>query len=261
MRTLRQLALALGVGLGAQACAAQDCGPYRVGLREYPRLYERDAQGRFAGLDKDFFEALAARSGCKLVFQLESQPRLWVRLARGDVDMASWVVWSEERAALVRIFPLMSGRMMAVTWRDADIKGEPAFRSDARLRAVAIRQALYGAGYDALLADLRLQGRVSEVADFDTAWRAFAARRVELILAYPWSLAGQPPELMAQLQLSDWHAGAPATASGLALSRKTVREADALKLEQALRKMQQDGSLAQLMARHLPLELIRLLPP
>lgn len=261
MQALRRIAWALGLGLAALACVAEDCGPYRVGLREYPRLYERDASGRFGGLDKDFFDALAERTGCRFEFHLESQPRLWARLARGDFDMASWVVWSEERAAIVRIIPLMSGRMTAVTWRDAGIKGEAEFLADARLRAVAIRQALYGAGYDALLARLRAEGRVSEVADFDIAWRAFAGRRVELILAYPWSLAGQPADVLSQLQFSDWHAGAPATISGLALSRRTVREADAVKLEQALRTMRQDGSLAQLMGRHLPIDVMRLLPP
>ncbi|MDR7335351.1 transporter substrate-binding domain-containing protein [Roseateles asaccharophilus] len=252
---------ALGLWLSAQSCAADGCGPYRVGLREYPRLYQRAAAGQFGGLDKDFFDALAERSGCKLEFQLESQPRLWMRLARGDIDMASWVVPSEQRATVVRILPIMGGRMMAVTWRDAGIKSEAEFLADPALRAVAISQALYGPGYDPLLAQLRTQGRVSDVADFDIAWRAFAGRRVALMLAYPWSLAGQPPELMAQLQLSDWHAAETATTSGLALSRKTVREADAHKLEQALRAMRLDGSLAQLLARHLPAGTVRLLPP
>ena len=87
-----------------------------------------------------------------------------------------------------------------------------------------------------------------------------AGRRVELMLAYPWSLAGQPAELMARLQLTDWHAGAPATASGLALSRRTVREADVHRLEQALRAMRQDGSLAQILGRHLPVDTVKLLP-
>lgn len=256
MASLRRPVLALSLALGTLACAAEPCGPYRVGVREYPRLYQRDAEGRFGGLDKDFFDALAERSGCKLEFHLESQPRLWARLARGDVDLASWVVPSEQRAAVVRVIPLISGRMMAMTWR----KGEAEFLADASLRAVAIRQALYGAGYDALFGQLKSQGRLSEVADFDTALRAFGARRVALMLAYPWSLAGQPADFMAQVQLTDWHAAAPAVASGLALSRRTIREADLQKLEQALRAMRQDGSLAQLLGRHLPMDMVRLLP-
>jgi polar amino acid transport system substrate-binding protein len=260
MASLQRMVLALSLALAAPVCAADACGPYRVGVREYPRLYQREADGRFGGLDKDFFDALAERSGCKLEFHLESQPRLWARLARGEIDLASWVVPSEQRAAIVRVIPLISGRMMALTWRDAGIKGEADFLADPALRAVAIRQALYGADYDALFAQLKAQGRLSEVADFDAALRAFAARRVALMLAYPWSLAGQPADFMAQVQLTDWHAAAPAVASGLALSHKTVREADMQKLEQALRAMRQDGSLAQLLGRHLPMDMVKLLP-
>jgi polar amino acid transport system substrate-binding protein len=252
---------ALGLWFGAQACAAEPCGPYRVGLREYPGLYQREADGRFGGLDKDFFEALAERSGCKLEFHLESQPRLWARLTRGDIDLASWVIPSEQRDAVVRVIPIIGGRMLAVTWRDAGIKSEADFLADTSLRAVAVRQALYGGGYDTLMRKLHSQGRLSEVADFDTALRAFAARRVSLMLANSWALAGQPADLMAQLRLTDWHAGSPAVTSGLALSRKTVRDADALRMEQALRAMHQDGSLARLLGRHLPMDTVKLLPP
>ena len=89
MTGLRDAVLTGCLALAALAGAAEPCGPYRVGLREYPRLYQRDADGRFGGLDKDFFDALAERSGCKLEFHLESQPRLWLRLTRGDIDLAS----------------------------------------------------------------------------------------------------------------------------------------------------------------------------
>lgn len=259
----RSVALALGLGLGAAVCAAQTapCGPYRVGVREYPRLYQRAPDGRFSGLDKEFFEALAERSGCRFDVQPESQPRLWVKLARGELDLTSWVVPSEQRATLVKVIPLISGRMLAMTWRDAGARTEAEFLADPSLVAIAIRQALYGEGYDMLMQQLRGQGRLSEVADFDTALRAFSARRGALMVVYPWSLAGQPADFMAQVQLIDWHPATSAVSSGLALSYKTVRETDAQRLQQALRTMQQDGSLAQLLGRHLPMDIVKLLPP
>lgn len=263
MNKLRGAALALGLGLGAGACVAQPatCGPYRVGVREYPRIYQRTADGRFGGLDKEFFEALAERSGCRLDFQLESQPRLWHKLARGEVDMASWVVPSEQRGRVVKVIPLISGRLLAMTWRDAAPRTEAEFLADPTLTAVMIRQALYGDGYDALLQQLRSQGRLSEVADFDTALRAFSARRVALIVVYPWSLAALPADLAARVRLTDWHPAEPGVSSGLALSHQTVREADAQRLQQALRAMHQDGSLAQLLARHLPMDIVKTIPP
>lgn len=239
---------------------AADCGPYRVGLREYPQFYERRPDGRFEGLDKEFFAALAERSGCQLRLELESQPRLWARVKDGTLDMASWVVPNEERRPLVTVVPLLSSRLMAVTWRERGELSQSAFLADSSLRAVAIRKAVYGPGYDALLAQLRAQGRLSEVADFDTALRAFTARRVDLLIAYPWTLPSEPRAWLDQLRLADWQPEAPAIAFGLALSRSTVREADQRQLLQGLSAMRDDGSLTRIVRRHLPESSVQLLP-
>lgn len=257
---LRRLALAgLAIAAVAAAADAQDCGPYRVGLREYPQLYERGAGGAHEGLDKDFFAALAERSGCRFSLHLESQPRLWRRLQDGTLDIASWVVVTAERQSLVSVIPLLSSRQMAVLWREQGAPSQAEFEADPNLRAVAIRKASHGPGYDALLERLRTQGRLSEVADFETALRAFTGRRAELLLASPWSLAGQPRSLLEQLRFLDWQAGAPALSSGLALSHRTVRARDRLRLHQALHAMQQDGSLARIVGRHLPPDGVQLL--
>lgn len=254
------MAVALSLGLGALACLAQDCGPYRVGVIEFPHRYERQADGSYAGLDKDFFEALAGRSGCRLELQLESQPRLWRKLASGDVDISSWVIPSPQRAAIVKVIPLVVSRPMALTRRELDVRSEADFLANPALRAIAIHQSLYGEGYDALFTKLRAQGRLSEVADFETALRAFSARRADLLVVHPWSLMDKPADWMAGVRLSDWHAANPGLTAGLALSRQTVREADAGRIEQTLADMRRDGSLAHILSRHVPAYMFRVLP-
>ena len=245
----------------ASAPAAETCGPLKVGLREYPRLYERDAQGTLQGLDKDFFDALAQRSGCRLELLLESQPRIWQGLRSGRLDLASWVIPTEERAAVVNLIPLVLMRPMAVTWRDSPVQSQADFLAEARLNAIRVRQSVYGPGYDELFARLHEQGRLSEAADFDTALRVFSARRLGLIVAYPWTLLGQSEQWMAQVRFSDWYPSSSTVQSGLAISRSSVRAADAQRLEAALLSMQRDGSLAQMVFRHLPIDLVKLAPP
>lgn len=234
----------------ALPAAAADCGPYRVGLREYPLIYERQPDGSYQGLDKDFFAALAERSGCAFEFRLESQPRIWTQIKAGQLDIASWVIPTEERLPLVAVITMMRTKLMAVTWREHGVQSQAEFLADRSRRAVAMRKASYGPGYDALIARLRAQGRLSEVADFDAALRVFAARKVDLMIAYPWSLAGHVD--LDQLHAADWQPGDPAVLSGLALSRGTVREPDRQRLLQALREMERDGSLAQIIGRHMP---------
>lgn len=237
------------LGLGLPASAA-DCGPYRVGLREYPLIYERQPDGSYQGLDKDFFAALTERSGCTLELRLESQPRIWTQIKAGQLDIASWVIPTEERAALVAIITMLRTRPMAITWRERGMSSEAEFLADRARRAVVIRKASYGAGYDALIRQLRAQGRISEVADFDAALRVFASRKVDLMIAYPWSLAGHIE--LDRLHVADWQPGAPGVTSGLALSRSTVRDADQQRLLHALREMERDGTLAQIVNRHMP---------
>ena len=241
--------------------ASPPCGPYRVGLREYPRLYQRDAYGGFTGVDREFFETLAQRSGCRLDIQLESQPRIWQLFKRGELDLASWVIPSPERDQLVSVIPLIQSRPVAVTWRDGGPQTEASFLADPGLNAVAVRKSLYGPGYDELMQRLREQGRLSEAPDFESALRAFSARRSALLISYPWSLLDQSPQWFGQVQMADWHAGGPSVSSGLAISRSTVTAADRLRLEDAVRAMHRDGSLRRILDRYLPPEMVQHLVP
>jgi polar amino acid transport system substrate-binding protein len=242
----------------ASAADAAPCGPLVVGLREYPRLYQRDAKGEYHGLDKEFFEALAQRSGCSFEYKLDSQPRLWEGLRSGRIGLASWVIQTEDRAAVVNVIPILQIRPMAITWRDSPAATQAEFAADARLTAIKVRQSAYGPGYDELFAKLQQQGRLSEVADFDTALKVFSARRVNLIVAYPWTVFGQSEQWMKEVRFSDWHPGASAVRSGLAISRRSVGAADAKRLEEAVQSMQRDGSLAQMAYRYMPMDLVKL---
>lgn len=241
--------------LAHAAAWAGDCGPYQVGLREYPKFYER-VRGKpgvpsYVGLDKDFFEELAKRTGCRLVLQVESQPRIWSHLKDGSLDMAGWFIPTLERHAHVVVLPLLTARPVAITWASSGVKTEQDFLANPALRAVAIRQMAYGAGYDNLLARLRAMKRVDEVADLDAAVRAFVAGRVALLITYPWTLRDQPKQVLDELTLSDWESAAAPILAGLALSRRTVREEDLQKIQQGLRGMQRDGSLSHLVDKYM----------
>lgn len=244
----------LVLGLLGAAAQAADCGPYRVGLKSYPLVYERDPnrEGEYRGLDKDFFDQLSARSGCRFELELESQPRIWSRLRGGSLDITSWALPTTERQAWVRFIPLARSSPVALTWRSQAAAEEADFLARPGLRAVVVRDTSYGPSYDALLQGLRAQGRVSEVGDLDAALRVFMAGRVSLLISYPWVLAGALRERGDELMMSDWHPQEPGVLSGLALSRRTVSAADQRRLLDALQAMQRDGSLERLLRQHLP---------
>ncbi|WP_374436808.1 substrate-binding periplasmic protein [Inhella sp.] len=251
--SVRRAGLLAGLALlVAGGAAAAECGPFRVGLKLYPLVYERQSGGPgYRGLDPDFFALLGERSGCRFTLEVESLPRIWSRLRGGSLDATSWVVPTPERQAWVTVIPLARANLVALTWTAQRVRDEADFLARTALRAVVVRGASYGPEYDRLLAQLRAQGRVSEVGDFDAAVRVFFGQRVDLLLGYAWSVAAPLRERPGQVQVADWHPQAQGLSSGLALSRRSVSAADQQRLLQALRSLQADGSLERLLHQHL----------
>ncbi|MFY7864122.1 MAG: hypothetical protein ACOVRJ_04700, partial [Roseateles sp.] len=64
------------------AAKAVACGPYTLAYYELGALYYRDADGRFAGIDKDVVEELSRRSGCSFKTVRESRVRIWDQLSK-----------------------------------------------------------------------------------------------------------------------------------------------------------------------------------
>ncbi|MFN4116788.1 MAG: hypothetical protein ACK4F7_09880, partial [Inhella sp.] len=88
---LRWRTWTLLAGLLLPMTATLACGPYRVGVKLYPQVYEEvpGQPGEYRGLDKDFFEQLGQRSGCRFELVLESQPRIWARLRGASLDITN----------------------------------------------------------------------------------------------------------------------------------------------------------------------------
>lgn len=258
-RYLLTVALAAGFFMAASGpahAAATGCGPYRVGLREYPQVYERPAKAADpaaepTGLDREFFALLSARSGCSFVYELESQPRVWSRLRDGSLDITSWVVPTEERLQSVVLIPILTVRPLAYIWASARASTREAFLARPELHAVSVKGASYGPGYDASLEALTTR-RVSSVSDVDTAVRVFLARRVELIIAYPWVMARHLPAMAGKIEVVDWFADGRTLSSGLALSKRSVSPEDQARLLEAVKGMSADGTFRRLVDRYLP---------
>lgn len=256
MLLLRWRTWTLLAGLLLPMTAALACGPYRVGVKLYPQVYEKvpGRPGEYRGLDKDFFEQLGQRSGCRFELVLESQPRIWARLRGGSLDITNWALPTPERRTWAQFMPLASGNPVVLSWRNRTVTDAADLLARRELRVVVVRDASYGSGLDTLLATLRQQGRVSEVGDIDAAVRVFFARRVDLLISYPWLVAGALRGREDEVELADWFPDQPGALSSLALSRRQVSAVDAQRLLAAVQAMQRDGSLERLLRQHLPRE-------
>ncbi|MFN4116068.1 MAG: hypothetical protein ACK4F7_06140, partial [Inhella sp.] len=174
------------------------------------------------------------------------------RLRGASLDITNWALPTPERRTWAQFVPLAIGNPVVLTFRSRAVADAADLLARRELRVVVVRDASYGSGLDTLLATLRQQGRVSEVADIETAVRVFFARRVDVLISYPWLAAGALRGREQEVQLADWFPDQPGSLSSLALSRRQVSAADAQRLFLALQAMQRDGSLKRLLRQHLP---------
>jgi polar amino acid transport system substrate-binding protein len=119
------------------------------------------------------------------------------------------------------------------------------------LRLLAVRAYVHGPQIDAWVERMRAQGRLVEAADYKTALRMLRAGRADALLALPSGWRGATPtsEDEADLVPVDVAPG-ERNLIGLALAL-SMPEADRLRLRRAMQAMLADGSVLDIMRRHL----------
>jgi polar amino acid transport system substrate-binding protein len=246
-------ALLAGLMLASTGLAAHACGPYTAALYPYARFYYEDPQTGPAGIDKDMFEELARRSGCELRLVVESRVRIWDQMRRGVVQLTLSALVSPERREIAELVPYAQGRYQVLMRRElaARVPSIAAFEADPRLRLLDVRGYVHGPTIDAWVARMRSQGRLVETGDFATAARMLKAGRADALLALPsgWGIAmaafDDPDELVA-VDVTPHERNAVALAM-----RRSMPEADRLRLRRALQSMLADGNVHEILKRHL----------
>lgn len=237
-------------GTAAAAEPAPRCGPHVAGLYVYSPFYEEVPERR--GLDLDMLQELERRSGCALRSVVESRLRIWDQMRRGVLQLTLSSVITPERREVAEIHPylqarfqlLLQGRAMTGVSTLADFEATPD------LHLLGVRGYAYGPSFGPLVQRLRLQGRLVEASDFQTATRMFRAGRAEGLILAPSAI----PEVL------EAYRGIPLPRVidptpherllvGMAMSL-TMPESDRQRLTQALAAMRQDGTLQTLVMRH-----------
>jgi len=237
--------------IGAPAWA---CGPYTVGLYEYSALYYRDAQGRWAGIDKDVVDELARRTGCKLLPRTESRVRIWAQIGTGHMDMTVSALMTRERELIVEFIPYIESRQFVVMRPAlaAKLTTPAAFLADSKRRVVVVRGYAFTPTLEAWITTMRVQGRVDDAPDQPTAVRIFKAGRGDAVVLGAHSLASArraDPAFAGMAALS--YAPHERSVGALALSRERVSQEDRDRMRHAIDEMLKDGTIDTYKRRHL----------
>ena len=229
------------------------CGPHVAALYPYARFYYEDPQTGAAGIDKDMFDELARRSGCQLRLVVESRVRIWDQMRRGGVQLTLSALTSPERREIAEMVPYAQGRYQVLMRRElaSRVRSIAAFEADAQLRLLDVKGYAHGPTIDAWVQRMRSQGRLVETGDFSTAARMLRAGRADGLLALPsgWGIAMaafDDPDELVPVDVTPNERNAVALAMAYAMP-----EADRLRLRRALQAMLADGTVHQILRRHL----------
>jgi polar amino acid transport system substrate-binding protein len=252
------LSRCLGLVLLAACGLAQACGPLRLAFKAQPGVYERLPDGREQGSDVDAIAELVRRSGCLIETQVLSPAMAWRGLVDGQIDLMSSTLATPEREAHAEIVPVVSGRIVLLV-QAAQARRTPtlaALEADPQALVLVQRGAAYPPPVAQWLQSEALRGRVSEAGDLGSALRAFRAGRAAALPMYPLLLTVDSLPQMPEFVV--WDAWPQASVpGGLAMSRRSVSEADRARLRQALIGMVRDGTLQRIVERHFDPGLVR----
>jgi polar amino acid transport system substrate-binding protein len=256
MTRLRLIALCLTLlALSPLKAFADTCGgPYKFGFYRQGVMYYDDAQGRPTGFDKDLVDELERRSGCAFERVVESRPRIWDQMRRGQLHLTASANPTSEREVFAEFVPYAQGRYWVTMRRELAqrVSTRHAFDADPTLRLAVVKTYAHGPATDGWVNELRQQGRVTETGDFATAVRLLQVRRADAILVVPPTLgqvmaAFESPEAIAMF---DWMPSDRSLAS-LAMQRHAMPLNDRLRLCEAMQTMIRDGTVDALLRRHL----------
>ncbi|HRE17603.1 MAG TPA: transporter substrate-binding domain-containing protein [Rhodocyclaceae bacterium] len=244
---------------GKPTCPAE---PIRVGFFEFGILFTVErGNNRGFGLDRDLAFELEKRSGCRFEGDLMSRARIWVELREGRLDMTFSALKTPEREAMGWMFPYAIGYQVVLVSAKVPVeaRGQQGFMSRHQLKFGVVRGFRHSPYYDALIDQLRGEGRVVEAVDEAQLISMVTHGSVDAIVSLPTVYSRYLPDdvIGKDVLMQDWDTKKEPVVGHLLLSRKTFNAAEAEKWRALLEEMQRDGTLLAIGMRYLGKEQAR----
>ncbi len=233
-----------------------DCGkePIRMALYETGSFYFIE-NGQARGSDKDIFEELVKRSGCRFDTKVIVRARIWADLASGDLDMSVSGIQTPERDKFAWFAPYLTMKNYAIVDVDVarKVRQSSDFLAQPTLQFGVVRAFKHGDHQDRWLETLRAAGRVQESPDVETLFRKLKERRVDAIFSQPPTYRKKIADLgmESRIQAQDWTPGEKGVPHGLILAKSRFNEKDAEQWRALIETMRKDGTLKKIFSRYL----------
>ena len=236
------------------------CGSLKLAFYEHGALYYQQRDGSYAGIDKDIVDELEKRTSCQFDTVLESRARIWSQMEKGLIDITMSGIPNSEREKYAVFFPYLSSHNYVLIQKNLALPAATpeSFLAETQFKIAVVKAFQHGSKIDDWLDKMRLQKRVTEVADVATLFRIFKAGRVDAIVALPttWGQHQAQKEFLYNARVQDWFPVETGT-GGMVISRFRVNSQLAMRIEKALQEMHEDGSMEVIFKRHVNADIAR----
>ncbi|MFZ6646466.1 substrate-binding periplasmic protein [Undibacterium sp. TJN25] len=238
---------ATAAAIPAAKAGGPDCSrTLTLGLHDHGLLYSA-ATG--AGIDKDFADELARRSGCRINTSLLPRARIWQLIESGALDFSLSGITNEERDKFASFAWYFSNKYYLLVRKDAGILQLPDFESDGTLRLGVIRAFRYSKNANRLVDALNRQQRVTYAASLDPLYKILAANRIQGMIIEPFDYSQVSNksirDVTAIIETRD-----PAIPHGLIMSNKSLPPQERKKWKALVRQMQADGTVLRIFEKY-----------
>lgn len=238
----------------AQGADKPDCSrPLTLGLHEHGLLYSSQTG---EGIDKDFVDELAQRSGCKISTTLMARARIWQLIESGAMDFSLSGITNEARDRFAAFAWYFSNKYYLLVHKDAGVQQIADFQANPALKLGAIRAFRYGPSANRFVDQLDSQRRVSYASSLDPLYQVLLDKQVQAMIIepfdYPTLESGRIREQTLIVEFDD-----PPVPHGLIMSKKALAPAQQAAWRALVDEMRADGTVQRIFEKYFKPELAR----
>ncbi|CAB3766873.1 substrate-binding periplasmic protein [Paraburkholderia solisilvae] len=231
----------------AHAASGPDCSrPFTLALHDHGLLYSLATD---TGIDKDFADELARRSGCEIRVSLMSRARIWKLIESGALDFSLSGITNDERDQYASFAWYFSDKYYLLVRKDAGIRSLSDFERDDRSQLGVIRSFRYSDSANQLVDTLSAENRVSLAGGLEPLYQALTMKRIQGMIIEPFDYPvvdeKQIRDITTIIEFND-----PAVPHGLIMSKKALPAAQREKWRALVDEMRADGTVRRIFRKY-----------
>lgn len=251
-RSLGALLLALS-WTGSAVAAGPDCSrPFTLALHDHGLLYSVETD---SGIDKDFADELARRSGCQIKVSLMSRQRIWKLIESGALDFSLSGIANAERNEYASFAWYFSNKYYLLVRKDSGIRQLSDFEHNDQFQLGVIRSFRYSDSANHLVDTLAAENRVSQAGGLDPLYQALITKRIQGMIIEPFDYPAidekKIRDVTTIVEFND-----PAVPHGLIMSKRALSAAERDKWRALVNQMRADGTVRRIFAKYFNPDLV-----